>query len=214
MDLKQLAQKEAAAWEGSPYFTNAEKLTHIFWGERAIFVPLFRKLDLSRLVELACGFGRHAEWVMQHYGTEVQAYVCMDVLEQNVTHTRQRLAPYGDKVKVLKGDGVSFQPVRTDAVTAVFCYDAMVHFDARVVGAYLTDTFRILRPGGKALYHHSNYDRAPGSVFSRNPHARAHMSTNEFAPLVQGAGLKILEQVKIRWGNEADLDCVSLLEKS
>ena len=45
----------------------------------------------------------------------------------------------------------------------------MVHFSADLVQAYLRDTARVLKPGGMALYHHSNYPAPWIATTDRTP---------------------------------------------
>jgi len=90
----------------------------------------------------------------------------------------------------------------------------MVHFRADVVGAYLADTHRILKAGGRALFHHSNYAENPDRSFGQNPHARAYMTPATFRTLADQAGLVILEDQTINWGGMPALDRVTLLEKT
>ena len=98
-------------------------------------------------------------------------------------------------------------------LTAVFCYDAMVHFDPEVVKSYVSDTKRVLRPGGRALYHHSNFNKPEGMAYSATKHARNRMTQQEFIGYAKQAGLLVVESQVIRWGAEVELDCVTLLEK-
>ena len=82
-----------------------------------------------------------------------------------------------------------------------------------VVRSYLLDTRRVLRNGGHALYHHSNYGAAPGANYAHNPHARNYMTQEIFTEAAAEAGLKVVESVVIGWGYVPDLDCVSLLHR-
>ena len=89
----------------------------------------------------------------------------------------------------------------------------MVHFDRQVILSYLADAHRVLIPGGRALFHHSNYSLNPDSPFSENPHARAYMSAQLFEEYANKSGLTVLEQKIIGWGGIENLDCITLLEK-
>lgn len=89
----------------------------------------------------------------------------------------------------------------------------MVHFEYDAVMSYLEDAYRILIPGGRALFHHSNYDKSPGTKETANPHWRNFMSKNLFSHIAVRAGFKILEQFLIDWDEMRNLDCISLIEK-
>jgi hypothetical protein len=136
----------------------------------------------------------------------------MDVLESNVEHCKARLARHGN-ARVLVNNGTDFQPIESGSLTSMFCYDAMVHFDRQVVRSYLRDAARVLAPGAKALFHHSNCSLDPDSNFASNPHARAFMSGALFATYSQRCGLEVLQQRIMDWGKEPSLDCLTLLAK-
>jgi SAM-dependent methyltransferase len=208
--LRAFASSEATVWEGSPYYDEAEQWTHLFWSADQPFRPMFEGLDLDCLVELACGRGRHAQQVIGR--ADLHRYVGVDILPSNIEACRQRIGDKNHHISFDVTDGVS-PPLNDGEASAVFCYDAMVHFDLEIILAYLRDTARILRPGGRALFHHSNYSSNPGNPFALNPMARSFMSLDLFAHLAHRAGLYPIEQRTIPWGNFANIDGLTLLER-
>jgi ubiquinone/menaquinone biosynthesis C-methylase UbiE len=210
MTAEQIATTEAVVWDGSTYYDNAEKWTWLFWSEDRPFLPFFKQLDLTNLLELACGHGRHSEFVLSHFGDQVKSLVMMDILQSNIDYCLERIGDH-DNVTIIRNSGIGFHPMMDESLTAVFCYDAMVHFNRGVVQSYLADTRRVLVPGGKALFHHSNYTLDPDTHFGLNPHTRAFMSASLFRKYAEGAGLEVIDQKIMPWGKEADLDCLSLV---
>ena len=97
------------------------------------------------------------------------------------------------------------------AVGLVYCFDAMVHFNPDVVGAYLAETRRCLKPGGHGFFHHSNHLGGPD--WQANPHARNVMSAALFRGFAAAARLEVVEQRVIDWGDAPGLDCVTLVRK-
>ena len=83
--------------------------------------------------------------------------------------------------RTLQTDGDDLPGIPDASVTALFSYDAMVHFEYTAVLAYIAEAYRVLEPGGKALMHHSNYDRNPGGFYRDNPHWRNFMTKALFA---------------------------------
>jgi SAM-dependent methyltransferase len=198
----------AEPWAGSAYYENAEQWTYFFWQEGGVFRRLFNRLDTTSLVELAVGHGRHAERAAQ-----LASKLCViDVLAENIGASAKRLAAFNN-VSYLHNDGFSYRPVADASVTGIYCYDAMVHFSPEIVAAYLQDTQRVLAPGGRAVFHHSNYAAPAERHYGQNPHARNHMTQALFSEFAARAGLTVSESVVIPWGKEVALDCVTLLEK-
>jgi ubiquinone/menaquinone biosynthesis C-methylase UbiE len=211
-DLTKKLGKSAAVvgapWVESPYYDDAERWTFMFWDEDKDFRRLFDKLDLTSTLELSCGHGRHAERVAQM----TDRLTLMDVHDTNLDFCRNRLRAY-PFVRYLKGDGYSFEPVEQQSITAIYCYDSMVHFSPDIVENYLKDTARILQPGGMGLFHHSNYPAPMDRHYGQNPLARNHMTKELFSAYAKRAGLVVRESNIIPWGGLAGLDCVTLVER-
>ena len=207
--IKDSVDLVAEPWINSPYYGEAEQWTFIFWDEKFIFRQFFDRLDLTSVIELACGHGRHAEVIQNRVG---QLYL-IDVLAENVDFCKHRLGS-NQRLTFLKNDGYTFQPIEPNSVTAIFCYDAMVHFSPDIVASYVSDAHRVLRSGGQALFHHSNYAAPLDRHYGLNPHARNHMTFELFRDIVDAAELTIVASKAILWGEDRDLDRVSLLRKN
>jgi ubiquinone/menaquinone biosynthesis C-methylase UbiE len=208
-DLKKSVETVAEAWKESPYYASAEEWTYLFWKSNTIFRILFDQLDLSNVVELACGHGRHAVQCAKLCGK----LTLLDIFPSHLEKCRERLAG-NSNVNYLLGNGYDFTGIKNSSVTAIYSYDAMVHFAPNMVESYMSDAGRILLPGGKFLLHHSNFSANPASPhYGLNPHARNHMSYEMLKDFASSTRLKILETVSIQWGNDKDLDRVSLLQK-
>ena len=213
MFLKQRRLKKSvkiirASWKNSPYYRDAEKWTHVFWDQNTVFKRLFDKLDLSCVVELAAGHGRHSEIVAQI----AEKIIVMDVFLENIEVCRKRLRKFSN-VTFRHCRGYAYDGVEASSVSSIFCYDAMVHFSPDIVEAYLKDSHRILTRGGRALFHHSNYKSTHKQHYGLNPHARNHMTKDLFSSLCVQAKLNVLESVVLNWGEIEALDCITLVEK-
>jgi ubiquinone/menaquinone biosynthesis C-methylase UbiE len=195
-------------WADSPYYDDAERWTHVFWTPGTEFRRMFDKLDLTEVVELACGHGRHAATI----ANQATHITLMDIFDSNLDFCKKRLENHKN-VSFLKGDGGSFRPLMDASVTSIFCYDAMVHFSPEIIRSYLVDTARVLKPGGKAFFHHSNYPAPLDQHYGLNPHARNHMTASLFSTYATAAGLDIVESKIIPWGEMSDLDCLTLVAK-
>lgn len=198
-----------AAWDKSPYYEDAEKWTYLFWDENTEFRRQFNKLNLTNVVELACGYGRHGVRV----APMAKKLTLLDIFEDNLDICRNRCASYGN-VTCLLGSGTGFSPIASNSVTSIYCYDAMVHFSMGMMISYLRDSSRILRNHGMALYHHSNYSGPALDHYGLHPHARNIQVFSEFESEANDAGLQVIESKIIDWGGVKELDRLTLLEKA
>ena len=89
----------------------------------------------------------------------------------------------------------------------------MVHFELLTIASYLGELARVLKPGGRALLHHSNYSKNPTGLFTDNPGWRNFMSVDIMKYLVQRAGLSLISIDEIDWA-EPSSDALTFLEKS
>ena len=121
------------------------------------------------------------------------------------------------KIKYLVNEGNNFKDIDSNSQTAIFCYDAMVHFELIDIIDYLKDSNRILIEGGKLLFHHSNAAFSPEILYGEKPHARNFMSADIFAHLASRFGFKVISQNIMSWGGGdkfvKDIDCLSLCQK-
>jgi ubiquinone/menaquinone biosynthesis C-methylase UbiE len=198
----------ASPWRQSAYYDNAEKQIELFWGEKTIFRKLFSRLELDTVIELACGHGRHSELI----AASCSKLILMDVIKENVEFCRGRLGRF-ENVDYYLNNGYDFSPVQDASVSAIFCYDAMVHFSQDIVESYIADAARVLQSGGMALFHHSNYAGPAKKHYGLHPHARNCMTMAHFAEHSKAVGLEVVESTVIPWGGVADLDGITLLRK-
>lgn len=198
----------AEPWLDSPYYEEAEKWTSHFWDKDGVYRQYFDRLPRHHVLDLAAGHGRHADVA----ATLADQLCVVDVVAKNIEVCKRRLANY-QNVSYFQNDGFSFRPVTDGSVSGIYCYDAMVHFSPDIVKAYLEDTYRVLSPGGGAVYHHSNYPAPLNRHYGQNPHARNHMTQVLFIKLAREAGLEVVDSTVIPWAEDADLDCVTLVRR-
>jgi len=209
MSIRASVEYAAKAWGDSPYYSEAERWTYLFWDQSFPFRRYFDRLDLNKVLELGSGHGRHAAQIVDMVGH----LTLVDIVMDNLDKCRERLRNRSN-LSFLLGDGYSFYPLADESLTAIYCYDSMVHFAPDVVCSYLRDTNRVLAGGGMALYHHSNYaETPPGISYERNPHARNHMTQKMFSDLAQATGLEIIASEILDWGGTKSLDCLTLVSK-
>lgn len=139
--------------------------------------------------------------------------ILVDINASNIDACRARFADAPRKVEFIVNNGAELSGVQSQSLTALFSYDAMVHFEFDDVLAYIKEIYRALEPGGRALLHHSNNDKQPGNIYNDNTHWRNFMSAALLKHAAARAGFIVLDQIVIPWAGAADIDCLSLLEK-
>lgn len=198
----------AMDWVEARYYSDAEGWLGTFWAPNSKFLPFFRELDLTRVIELACGHGRHAEQILDQVGE----ITLVDFEPRNIAACRERFAGQ-DKVKYIVNAGNDLPGCEDGGYSALFCYDAMVHFELLDVIEYLRQTHRVLRPGGRALLHVSNNRQNPGSFYHQNTHWRNFGSLDVFLHVADRLGFEILGSRTLDWPQAPELDGLLLLER-
>lgn len=194
------------------YFEIAESEDSLktFWSEDSAFYKMFTQLNLDRVIELACGRGRH---VNQYY-SKANEIMLVDVLAKNIQFCKDR---FGNRknIKYYQNNGFDLSELSNESYSALFTYDAMVHFEMFDIYNYLKETYRVLINDGLALFHHSNLASDYRQTFrnSGNPGGRNFMSKELFAYLAYKAGFEIVEQQVIDWSLPS-MDCITLVKKS
>jgi len=204
--LDELARYSGDPWgPENPYYEHAEQYIQQSW-EQVIWPFIGHLADFTHTLDLAAGRGRNSEFLLRY----AETLAIMDIQPGNIEVCRARFADQPD-ISYYVCNGYDLQPLADASLTFIYCFDAMVHFDSDVVRSYLKDTRRVLRPGGRAFYHHSNY--TDGHDWRSNPHGRNFMSREMFGHYAVKEGLTVVRQELLNWGGEASLDCLSMIEK-
>jgi SAM-dependent methyltransferase len=193
------------------YFTDAEGAIEKQWD--TIIYPIIKDLDFSSVLDLACGHGRNSEYLRR---LTKQLHL-VDVNQSCIDACRER---FGDELDGTRffyhvTDGNHLRMIPRGSISLVYTWDSMVHFDKLVVKDYVNDICRVLKPGGSAFLHHSNYGAtAPDSDWAHNTGTRSDMSSELMRSYAREAGLEVVRQdiqgLKEGWGIDG-LDCVSVL---
>jgi SAM-dependent methyltransferase len=203
-------EKGGADWD---YYQSAEdqKWLKVFWSPDSVFYPLFQKLDLHSVLEIACGTGRHSAQVID----QVKNLYLLDSSAEALKLAAERFANHPNVVCIhnKSGFGIPAARIKDHVLTSVFSYDAMVHFEKESVRSYVLDSYRVLKSGGLALLHHSNYDKNPGGKFTDNPGWRNYMTQDLFCSYAREAGFDVVHSQVFNFSTK-DSDCITLLKKA
>lgn len=159
---------------------------------------------------LAAGHGRNSAKLLP---LTASLYI-VDINSDNIEACKKRFTSVDghEKIIYLTNNGYDLCDIESSSISFVYSFDAMVHFEKEVVACYLKDICCILRPGGSAFLHHSNY--TGGTDWKQNPCSRNYMSQELFIEYSALAGLSLLHSNIIQWSNYPDLDCLTLVEKT
>ncbi len=209
-DLLRRARASGDPFKQAEYVARAEREMDGLW-QRLIW-PLIRECDFRRVVDLAAGHGRNSARLREVAGE----IVIVDINDECLAACRARFAGDG-RFSFVQTDGASLAGIADASVSLVYSFDSMVHFEREVVRAYLKEARRVLEPGGRGFFHHSNYTGNEGGDFRRSPHWRNYMSLALFARYASEAGLLLTGSQAIDWGAEPDfyagLDGVTLVRR-
>ena len=165
----------------------------------------------GRVIEIAPGFGRWTRFLLPL----CQTYRGYDLSAACIASCKQRFAADKprDKVDFVNNDG---QTLALDAPTSadfVFSFDSLVHVEQAVIGNYLGEIARVLKPGGRAFIHHSNLAGLPPNLPYYTHERGANVSAASVVSAAGAAGLLVLVQETVTWNIPVCLDCFTLLAK-
>jgi SAM-dependent methyltransferase len=176
-------------------------------------------LPASAMLEIAPGYGRWTMFLKQF----CQKFIGVDLSSLCVDYCKKRFA--GDnKMEFHVNDGRSLEMVADQSIDLIISLDSLVHVEAEIMEAYLSQFPRILNENGIAVIHHSNFasllppeapPAAPGFGLPGEPenrHWRARtMSGDIFIELCKKHGLTCITQERLAWGCNLLNDCFSVL---
>jgi SAM-dependent methyltransferase len=178
------------------------------------------------VLEIAPGYGRWTHY-LKDLCTEL---VIVDLTEKCIVHCRDRFRE-ATNIAYHVNDGRSLAMVSDASIDFVFSFDSLVHAEATVVGGYLGELARKLKPDGIGFIHHSNAGalrplnalsrRVPDRLFGRL--VRRGIAVNLaawrdegmtaalFRHQCESAGLRCVTQELLSWEHGGYLiDCLSM----
>lgn len=196
-----------SASSDAAYFDKAESEEWLsaIWRPDSVFQRRLRELDLAATAEIACGRGRHAIRLVDR----CEVLYLVDTSSAAIEAARERFKKHSNVHLILSEDGQSI-PAPSGALTAVYSFDAIVHFEPITVAAYLQEIGRVLKSGGRALIHHSNYAGNPTGKIADVHGWRNYMTPDLFAHFASRAELDVLSCDILEWSFIAS-DALTLL---
>jgi SAM-dependent methyltransferase len=211
-----------AGEEWSSSWGNSELQWHM-----TVLPRIARFLPAGTILELAPGFGRWTHYIKDH----CRELIVVDLAARCIEACRQRFAS-ASHITYHVNDGKSLDMVPDRSIDFAFSFDSLVHVEVDIIGAYLNQLARKLKPDGVGFIHHSNIGsyrreldlsrRLPTQmsnflinrgILIRNFHSRAETMTAEsFLGLCDRHGLRCMSQEIISWGEGHThlIDCLSM----
>jgi SAM-dependent methyltransferase len=191
-----------------------------WWGDTpalwhgALLPRIHTFVPAGTVLEIAPGYGR---WT-QYLKDLADRLVIVDLTQGCIDHCRERFADAGN-IEYHVNDGRSLDMVEDGSIDFVFSFDSLVHAESDVLGAYLEQLARKLKPDGVGFIHHSNIGayglltklahRAPGRAVGPLVRRGAliniiawraeSVTADSVAAQCESAGLACIGQETINW---------------
>ena len=192
-------------------------------------------LPTGTVLEIGPGFGRWTNFLKD----VSLRLILVDLTERCISACRARFAA-ATNIAYHVNDGRSLSMIPDGTIDLAFSYGSLVHAEADVMAAYLSELGRILSSDGVGFIHHSNvgaYARQLGrarsldrfgrsfkhvnsalarfGLIARNPGYRAENVTADlFQDLCHNAGLRCRSQEIIPWEGRLFTDCISVFTRT
>jgi SAM-dependent methyltransferase len=174
----------------------------------------------GRILEIAPGHGRWTQFLL----AQCASLIGIDLAPSCVEHCKKRFRDYAN-LEFKVNDGLMLPMVDDASIDFAFSFDSLVHAESDAVSSYVSELARVLKPGGVAFIHHSNFGairrslllwnkvkrRMFGIPFDRHWRASS-MSADKMREFAERSGMSCLQQEIVPWGNGPTLiDCMSTI---
>ena len=186
----------------------------LWWGTLLPRIHAF--VPTGTILEIAPGFGR-----ITHYLKDLcSQLIVVDLTQQCIEACKKRFAS-SSHITYHLNDGKSLEMIAEQSVDFAFSFDSLVHVEADVMEAYISQLGKILKPNGVALLHHSNaadYRLPEGSEETSAWQTVLQMWRGQSVSAAiceqycEKANLQCIIQELINWGTEDPnlIDCFSI----
>jgi ubiquinone/menaquinone biosynthesis C-methylase UbiE len=164
--------------EWSIFFGTTDNLWNIIY-------PKFEKYINGEVLEIAPGFGRITEYLLQKNSN-------LSVVDLNEICIEKCKYKFKDKIKkYIINDGKSLD-FNNEYFDFVFSYDSFVHMTEDVIESYIKEISRTLKHNGYSFIHHSFFYGS--ETPSLNLAGRSNMTPDLFKNIVEKYNMEIISQ--------------------
>lgn len=186
------------------YFEAAEKDAKERYD--TLIKPFIPSLNGLNVLEIACGHGRIASQVLKNY--EPNHLQLIDINPENIDFVLNRFKGR-DEVHAEANNGIDLRNLEDEHYDFVYSFDSMVHFNHELIEGYISEIKRILKPGGAAYIHYSNWGKTCKTE-DHGPGLRGDMNRAAMLELVKDC--RVIHDEVIDWGVK-NLDAIIVFEK-
>ncbi|MFN0173774.1 MAG: class I SAM-dependent methyltransferase [Saprospiraceae bacterium] len=138
--------------------------------EYQALTKLLRGISPGHVLDLACGTGRMLEFA--ETGCDFSAQMLAEARQKHPTKN------------LIRGDATQL-PFTNEAFTAIFSLHFFMHLDAATSAAVLSESYRVLRPGGRLIFDFPSEKRRKitGGHHGQNWHGSNTMSLDKVLKL-------------------------------
>lgn len=174
----------------------------------------------THIVEIGPGHGR---W-MEYYAGRVARASVVDVSPSCIHFCKNKFSSYSH-IKYFVNDGQSLKGISDKSVDFIWSYDVFVHVEKQELESYLKEFFRVLKPSGRAVIHHTDQKfiyrvikklklnewpkigNAFEEIIRKQECAwRSDLSKKQVKKAMQQSGFRVIKQTN-EWGNKKQYNC-------
>ena len=224
-------EENLSTWDRSYDWTQGGDEWSSAWGGAeaewfGTILPRIHSFILAGTVlEIAPGYGRWTHYLKD----SCEKLILVDLAERCIDACKQRFAS-SSHITYHVNDGKSLEMIADNSIDFVFSFDSLVHAEADVLEAYLSQLAKKLKPNGVGFIHHSNLGmyseliamtkKAPpasrGLLIEKGElidletawHAQS-MTAKLFEEYCEDAGMQCISQELIGWFNKFLVGCFS-----
>lgn len=186
----------------------------LWWG--SLFPRIHAFVPTDSILEIAPGFGR----ITTYLKDLCKNLTVVDLAEDCIETCKRRFSSCTN-ITYHHNDGKSLDMIPDQSIDFVFSFDSLVHAEADVLEAYLSQLVRKLKPNGIGFIHHSNVGACinpistrirPLEYLLRHGWRAESMTAKIFEQHCKKAGLQCIGQEIINWYTRCPLpiDCFSV----
>jgi len=216
-DIHEIAQGPVEAFRGSAsaYYRDAEGCMEVQWS--GMIWPSIKDFNFENTLDFAAGHGRNSVLLAK---LAKRLYV-VEANPDAVSQLKARFAspnPTQCSIQIIHNNGLDLCDIPSNTITALYSFDSMVHFEKRLIEAYMPEFERVMAQGAYGFIHHSNFGRVSQDPDFRNhPGWRSNVDKDWFAQCCFRHKLLPVRQTPIEWhiGEVVfqEFDCISIVFK-